>query len=350
MSMQTQGVGVCYVPSLHGSRGQTSVTIDAAGEKIAMCFTVLKPGNITTVAFRTSTVTTAESLKISLQALDSSGDPDGTILGSTNNGFATVAVPASNTGYSITLGESVTVSEGDRISLVIEFTSTVGIVAISQVNQGIGADGGKSNYLDQYATASWGKSDRLLMMGIGYDGVYSFHPGMTPLTSGTNRTWNSTSTQVERGIKFRLAAAIYARGFWMYSDVDGDYNVNLYLGDSHTPLRSFTTGVGTHRDTTSIDLINGFFAGVKIEPDTWYRLTLEAKSSGSNVSLPEWGFRSDLEGMLPLGAGNMMACQWDTSGTPQWLDGSTYAYSIGLLAFGYYNNQGAGKASYQLGI
>src|SRR3989304_6613560 len=125
-------LGFTYFPTLwHGINGgilnQTSTyTLDATGEKAATVFQIPEDGNITTLGFRTATVTTGDTLKVGLYTIDASGDPTATAYKGMVAGTQAILATEDNTYFNVTLGTQATsVVKGDIVALVIEYNSYV---------------------------------------------------------------------------------------------------------------------------------------------------------------------------------------------------------------------------------
>ena len=121
--MPLQPSPVVVWPRMWNQSSAAVHTLDAAGEKLGFIFSVGKTGNISKLVIRCGAVTTAETLKLSLQDVDlSTGEPDET---EDQSGTFT---PVVNDWVEVTLGSSRAVTVGDLLAVVIEFDSTVGDV------------------------------------------------------------------------------------------------------------------------------------------------------------------------------------------------------------------------------
>ncbi len=326
-------------PPVHGCRGNTGSPIDAAGEKFAFIFPVPYTGDVSAILFRVGTLTTAESLQISLQSIDASGNPDGTILGATNNGYGTVATPATNTEYEVSLGESVSVTRGVPICVVVEFTSTTGDLQISHNNYGPPVN--HNNAYSAVYTASWAKTaDPGVRCALSYSGTYYPTTWNSPITSGTNATATSGSTDPERGTRLQMLVPATCIGVWHYGDLDGDATIRLYDGASHIALATINAD-NVNRVTSSVAVYQRYFSSnISLSKDTWYRVTIEPDTATS-ISLA----RFDVSAVgrwdsMPLQQ-NCYSTLWDVSGSA-WVDTTTRRYSIGLLLSGFDDGAGGG--------
>jgi hypothetical protein len=252
----------------------SSLLIDAAAEKAAFITYAPKTGTISKVGFRTGTVTTGDTLKISLQGVNASGNPDGTILAS-GNAYQTLVVADTNdnTWFLVTLVAGASVTKNDPIAIVIEFNAWVaGNLNISAGGTGIGTNH-YNVYTDLY-TAAWAKSANLINVALEYsDGSYS--SGFThPMSTLSYYTYNSGSSPDEYGNYFQIPFPCRAVGIVAYSDLDESATFTLYDSDGTTVLASKQLLLA-QRIGTAVGLCWAYFATpVNLLKDTWYRMTV----------------------------------------------------------------------------
>lgn len=108
--------------------GSTDHVVDASNEGIAWCFLSETDQPITKLWFRYGARTgTPPTYRISLQSIDTSGNPDGTVLGGGSPASATFTPPAdaswNGLGQWVTLTNSYTPSLGQMLVIVIEYSS-----------------------------------------------------------------------------------------------------------------------------------------------------------------------------------------------------------------------------------
>lgn len=106
----------------------TNYTVDASNDGLGWVFISETADPITKVWFRYGARTgTPPTFRISLQALNSSGNPDGTVLGGGSPASATFTPPADTswdgTGRWITLDNAYTPTRGQLLASVIEYDS-----------------------------------------------------------------------------------------------------------------------------------------------------------------------------------------------------------------------------------
>ena len=74
------------------------LTMNSTNQRLMWRFPCMKAGTYDRIAWRTGTVTSAQSMQIGFQSISTTtGLPTGTWLGATNNGYATIATPATGT-------------------------------------------------------------------------------------------------------------------------------------------------------------------------------------------------------------------------------------------------------------
>lgn len=270
------------IPSPHAFSGTafTSLLIDASGEKVAFIFQIPKTGTITKVGFRTGTVTTAQTLRVGLYAVNGSGDADtATLYGSSTAGTQTS--PASNTNYLVTLGTSATATRGDIVAAVIEFDSTVGnlniVHALTETNV--------FPYSELY-TSSWTKSSSTPVLSLEYnDGSYEIVSGCIPPGSGTSTTFNSGSTPDEYALYFKLKVPAKISGVGLYGGANvaaADFSIVLYDTDGTTSLASLSVDGDIRSSTSSTTLsMFRFSSTVSLSKDVFYYLALKPTTTNS---------------------------------------------------------------------
>ena len=194
----------------------SSSLLDATGERVAFVFPVGKTGNIHKLYFRTGTVTTGDTIKGGLYALDASGDPNtASAYGGMVAGTVVVADGDDTVSKVITLGTDAAAVEGAIIACVLEFNSYVAgnlnIVSLSGADQQLNG----VPYVDTYNTGAWAKTGRLPILALEYDdGSFAYMPGVLPFTGGyTTLTLNTDgAAPLEAGNRLYLPGPIQFRG------------------------------------------------------------------------------------------------------------------------------------------
>ena len=312
-------------------------TIDASGEKVALVGYAGKTGTISKLGCRLYAVTTAQTLKISLQGVDASGHPDGTIKAS-GNAYATQASPAGATNYTLTLTAPASVTINEPLAIVLEFDSTVGNVAVLSDGRTVqGYTPSASVYMDHY-TAAWSKSSTTLptFWAEYSDGTYC--PPLLMPYAGTQSFGNAN----EWGNYFRLPGPMRAVGIWAYADLDETAYGNLYSAAGATLGQvTFST---TQRCATTRFPTWGLFAGgpVDLAGGTWYRMTMLPDSSTAisvgRLYLPS---AAAMDG-LPLGQDCYLTTR---AGAGAWSQTTSERMAVGLVFSGVDDGAGSGGGS-----
>lgn len=307
-----------------GGTSLSTKTLDASTDKLAFVFQVPKSGNITKIGFRTGTVTVADTLKITLQTVDSNGDPTGTLYG--GSALVTQAAPASNTWYEVTLGTPAAAIQGDVVAVVIEFNSYVaGNLSIS-----IHADGPKFPYINQNDAATWTHQAGGIMMVIGYDdGSYPI-TNTLPITALTSQAYNSGSTPDERALKFSFPVAVRVCGasIFVAPTAGSAFDVVLYDTDGTTVLASVSMD-GDVRGGTAINRMAIYFTSpVILTAGASYRLSIKP-TNANNITVLEYTVNAAayLEA-IPGGTSCILSTRTDAGA---WTDTTTIRPKQGLI-------------------
>lgn len=339
--------GIRLIPDLSCSPFSwfTGLLMDATGERLGTVLEISKSGNIRNVWFRTANVVEEDTLKVSLQGV-SSGVPDGTILGTGNNGYvaATLLDTSDNTWLGpFQLGVDVAVTRGQMISVVFEWNS------YSDGNLNLAGSVLYGGFYNCYAvtdiTASpgtWAKGSTVgagICVALEYDdGTYAF-----PCFGygGGILTINSGSAPDEAGNYFSSPFPFRAVGFYIYGDFD--YDVTLSLLDSSNNVLANKVLDSSVRQGAGNGLSLIFFdsdpaASVNIAKDTGYRVI--ASPGANSVSFRYFDIpEADAMDGVDLGS-DCVYTQRNDGGV--WSDTGTRRMIIGLIADQVDNGVGSG--------
>lgn len=266
-----------------------TLLIDASGEKAAVVFRVPKTGVISGVGFRLGTVTTGQTLKVSLQDVgEATAVPDETV----DQSF-TVAVADTDddTWKQGDFGSTRTVTIGDYLACVIEFDSTVGNLSISAWDPGSGFNTGWTGqgYPCLKTAGAWGTYFLFPILAVKYsDGSYEQQIDLFPFTALTSVTINQDSTPDELGNRFTFPARVRVKGVAYFKQhLGGSGEVVLYDSDGGTVLRSVAFS-NTGQASGATDANWRYFSSpVILEANTVYRLvyksTADSPANGITV-------------------------------------------------------------------
>jgi len=316
------------------SKDSTSTTLDDAKLMLGNILLVRKTGNIRNIWLHTGTVTTAATLKLSLQTVTNTGYPSGTIMGAGNAGYTTQSLANSDDNVWLgpaQLGVDVAVTQGEHIAVVVEWNSAVGQLAISATYLTI-------PLFDEYTvvnTGTWGSKTESKVFNIILeydDGTYA--PGMVGAFGGT-LSIGSTSNPDEIGNSFKLPMPVRAVGFWLYhyqryafdlSLLDADDNVLANLvADNWVRVAEYGEGYIEYMFDSDPA------AYVDLDADTYYRMVITHTTSSSStayfVTVPE----AAAMGILGLGEN----CIWtQRTDAGSWTETATKRYTMGLILSG----------------
>lgn len=224
------------------SGGAVGILLDASGEKAAVIFRAPKAGDIHKIGFRTGTVTTGDTLKVSFQDLAATGFPD-----ETADQYRTVSVADGNDDTWFTTGilssdgtdsgTKRTVTKGQELAVVLEFNAYVaGNLYIANCD-GVGSAG-----LDAYpyvaqkvgAGPTWTKINSgasIPCIALEYsDGSFAFI-GALPITSHTAQSFKSDTVGAdEYALRFTVPFPMRIVGMGCVIDADGNADFILYEG------------------------------------------------------------------------------------------------------------------------
>ena len=247
--------------------GTQTVVIDANNEAAAFIFPAPQAGDITKLGFRTGSVTTGDSVIVSLQTLDATGLPSGTLVNAGATATQVVASSDDDKYFEVTLATPATVTAGQKVALVVSMPAS-GTVGSMQIMLSAVAVGGypyvanNSGTWNKLATRGWIGSVRYS------DGSYPYIPLLFPLadTTAANVFNNITSATNpdERGNKFTMPMACTVSGLWYFnaSNQAGDFDLKLY--DSGTTVLG-SVSVDGDLGNTSTTLAIHLFAGGPVD-------------------------------------------------------------------------------------
>ena len=192
-----------------------SYALDAASEEIAFVIVAPKTGTLDTIWFLQKAQTTIEDLHISFQNLDSSNEPDNTadqyrVYTPTAPDIGVYVSPGLITDDGTDTGVKRSVTQGDRIAVVIKFNSAIGdIDIITGIHRGTSHEYGPFVMFTGDSGTTWGRPTlqwRIPAMMLEYetDGIVAVD-GTWPVEETRNTTTIDTaSTPDELGLKFQV--------------------------------------------------------------------------------------------------------------------------------------------------
>lgn len=276
--------------------GTVGILLDAPGEKMAVILRAPKAGDLAKVWFRTGTVTTGDTLKVSFQTVDdATGFPDEVVDqyrtvviadANDNTGFLTGIISSDGTDG----GVKRTVTKNEKFAVVFEYNSYVAGNMYLSFADGLGASGApQMPYVAQKVGAgpTWAKGGSATMpcIAIEYsDGTYDCF-GTLPIQSHTNVTYGSaTATADEYAMVFTLPFACRIAGMGAVIDLDGDADFILYEGT--TVRASVSLDTESDRSMTSTGVLEVLFdAAYDIAANTTYRIAVKPTTASTVLIL-----------------------------------------------------------------
>lgn len=326
--------------TLSASNSQTEFIFDLDDE----------PGAITHCGFRYGTRTgTPPSYLISIQGVDASGNPDGTIKGGGTPASKIFTPPASTAWNStwqwIALDNSYTPSRGEGLSLVISYSS--GTIDASNNGSfttgvsGMWSTSGKPYGITNVA-GSRTRTSSLPVFGLkGASLVYGL-----PIAAASSVTYDTGSSPNEYGVKFTLTrdmgdmiAGIAAS---LRPAAAGKTGA-LSLYDGTTALQTITVDSDALRAAaTTNSLCRLLFSDATLSTLTYgntYRVALKANEASSSWALTTYDM-ADAASMAVFPYSNDMCLTTRAGGA--WTDDTTKRPAIELL-FAPFTEPGSGS-------
>lgn len=315
---------------------QTVVTLNATNTKQAFVFRARADANAVSVFFRTGSVTTSQSVTVSIQSVDATSQPSrpsGTVLGATSNGYGTQATIAASTLYEVTLGETVALTRGTQYAVVVEWTSTTGTaqIVVSCSTNFYTPLGRSSVFVNRqtYTSGAWGSPTSTqtgagFAIGVRTDAANWWMPEfvMPGASITTNTTYGSTSSPDEYGNKLYLPAGDVT-GLWVASDQDGTGTVVLYDNSDNVVVSA--TIVPNERGTSGYGICLYPVAPTAIT-EGWYRVTQKPDTT-TTVSRFICTYTSNQQDGRAMGSN---CCLTQRTDNGAWTDTATGQMMIGV--------------------
>ena len=291
-------VGPIQVPIAYRLSGgnwniQNLNVLSSEGNSTTYILSLPKTGDITSIGFRTGTVTTGGSIRITLEGVTSGGVADGTPIITDAEAIATIDDTDDNSWIDADFHLPISVNQGD-------------LVAIKFTHIGDSANLALSNFSNLSYSFPYRVSGGTIIAALKYsDDIYYPIPGVFPISGVASDSFDVQNTDIddEIGIKFRMPFNCTINGFWFSWGATANREIRLY-NESDTILTSqvFNSSVGT---TAPGDDSAGYFPNtINISANTWYRLTqvlLEDPGTPSQVlgfTFPNLAVKNAAEGNI----------------------------------------------------
>jgi len=317
----------------------TNFVLDQNTDKWETVFQSQEALTITRLGVRQGAVTgTSPQYRISLQGVDSSANPDGTIKGG-GSPASTTFTPVGgtdNTFQWFTLDNTYVTTRGESLAVVVDYSSGTidGSNNCSFTSRSIGL--GDDQSVPFTIQNDNGSRARQTNVGPFSYGTASKAYGM-PISSLSHSLYNTGTTPDEVGIKFTLPSGWWntyeVAGIMWYGRCNGsDVILKLYDTDGSTVLQQTTIDTDMSRAVSSTILQRSLFTATTLSTlasGSAYRLTLTPTVASPNMTLTDATFPSsaDIEAW-PLGS-NIIRTERTDAGS--WTDTNTNRPAIHLL-------------------
>jgi hypothetical protein len=285
-------------------RGHTALSAGAIGSEVAFVVDIAKTGNISKVAFRTGSVSTAGDGDVRIEGVSTvDGEQNGTLIDVNATGAFSLLASDDNIWKTVDLDGDVAVTKGQVVAVVLVSDPTTGYTG--------SAYSYTSNNTWQHSrpyivNSSGSKISGAPAMGIEYDdGSYGYILGATTNTLWEKATYAADSTPDENALKFKLPYKARITGIWCESEIDGTNNgftIRFYDSDGSTVLTSLLVDKDTRFSATNIaNTYYKFAASQTVEADTFYYIsffpTNNAASGTISIGFDEWDSAALMDGM-----------------------------------------------------
>lgn len=316
--------------------GIGGISLSATTHRHGSICTVPKAGTLDVVGIRTGTVTTAADLRIRIETVNASGDPSGTLVAAGADG--SVASPAANTWYDVTIVTPPTLTAGQLIAIVVDCPSGSPNLQIARIT----GQSGQIPYTDLFAT-SWAKSNNLPLGALKISGSWVTTPDFVPFTTLTSVDFDVGSSPDERGNVFTCPIDCEINGAWFSGTGSsaGAHIVRVYDA-SNTVLTSTTVGAGVNAGFNS----PGRFIGlppVNLEAGSLYRVVVRP-TSAAVVGVRRMVFPST-DHAAAFANGIFRSTERTNDGS--WTDTNTSVESIGLIVSKVHETGGGAIGRYK---
>lgn len=311
-----------------------NTVLDANSEATAFVFQAPKTGTIDRVGFRTATVTTGDTVTVSLQTVDAStGNPTGTLAGTNTSATQVVNAADDNVWFEVTLTAGASVTRGDVLAFVVALPSS-GSTGNMQITRGQTPFLTQFPYGSNFTGGAWAKTTQgAACKAVRYsDSTWPYTLGMTPIASavgsfGQGNSFSSSSTPDERGCKITMPFPCKVSGSWHRGSgtTAGDYTMKLY-DVSNTVLASKTFD-GDFNPVIGGVVWQMFDTEVTLAAGDVVRLT-KLPTTTTATTLIDMTYPTGLASASPLGSSHVHTFRTDAG---SWTDVTDKSTLCGLI-------------------
>ena len=341
----------CILTGPHYSSSTTgfaSQALSASNTSVAVVFQAVAAMTITRLGYRLNSITGSSPVyRISLQGVDSSGLPDGTILGGGSPASATFTPSGSGFKW-VTLDNTLAITRGTRYALVIDYSSgTVNASNCANVSYVTQTPTLRFPYaLTNVAGGGWTKNN----FGVP---VFGYGPSGTaygkPFDTFSGATYSDSSNPDEYALKFTVPAdwcdTYKVVGIQFYGGVAaaGSMLIQLYSGTdttaanstgavSETTVQQTITWDTDYQSSTGSGVTEWFFEDATLATlyaGATYRIGIKS-TSATNVTNAYHGVASTSD-WAAFRAGSDRSYSTRNNGSGNWTDTDTRQLHIDLI-------------------
>jgi hypothetical protein len=326
-----------------------TTTMDAAGDQVAVVFRAPKTGTLAKVGFRTGTVTTGGTLRVSFQDVGGDGNPD-----EVEDQFADVVVVDTDDNVAFLTGNITddgtaggvkrTVTKGDVIAIVIRLTTAGNLQVLSRQFNGQPEPSSATTYRrNDVAGGAWSLTSTTNGLTLEYsDGTYAPIHDLNPfLEALVSYSVTTATTPDEVGIKIVPPVDMEVTGiFALLATVNTGSTASFVLYDAADAILASATLDGDQRKASgALDRYAFLFASaVTLTAGLTYRVTVLPTVGTWTVIAGEL-MNAAARGAMPGGTNVQGTTRTDAGA---WTDSSTAISFVGIVMSSMDDGAGGG--------
>ena len=333
-------VGAIFLPQpLIAANTGTGILLNAADQAAWAVHSIRRSGggSISHIHSRTGTVTTAGTNDLRIETVNSSGNPSGTLWGTTTNGAQ--AYTTSNTHHRTALTLSATVAMGDLIAVLSQSPS------VSFGNLNINRAGTSLPALRGFPYPGGpGLTTKIDITGTPFlleysDGVFEYTEYVLPGACNPASLTIATGTNPDEvGNLFTPGVTMRTTGWWMHAGVasGANYRMQLYESGNNTPLATATM-LAAYQTSAAARFFHGSWDvndGVTLTAGTAYRVAYLPTTATSSTIYRITGYNNAF--FDPMGLPGAQESSRNRSATTDpdsasWTETSTQRAQMGII-------------------
>jgi len=314
-----------------GSDG--TFTFNGAGDKMAFIFEASSTTMPDQVKFRVSSYTSTGTIEATIETLDASGDPSGTLV--TDSATGSVSVSSTGTKTIAGMVGTATLTIGNRYAVVLTaaagFAGTFTVIRTTGITTGLGLP--YSSTKD--SAGSWARTPTT---NCGYaiglftsGGVAIYVAGFAGAYTAALQTYADATNPDERGSAFSVAAparligAVMCAGLGATPSSVNNFDLTLYSDHAGTPDIERTKSFPGAEQSANMFRTLLFASTIDLVANTVYALAAKATST-TGVSLLRHAYATNAELGNYLSTGFYAVTR--NNGTGAFTEVNTEAYAL----------------------